>query len=67
MACWQIKGVLLLASALVATGLAASTAGAGSPPRIDAAVLASPCSPATAARQPEIATAVNFPSCWYDG
>ena len=67
MACWQIKGVLLLASALVATGLAASTAGAGSAPRIDVAALACTCSTATAARQLEIATAVNSSSCWYDG
>ena len=67
MACWQIKGVLLLASALVATGLAASTAGAGSVPPTDAAALARTCSSATAARQPEVATAINPSSCWYVG
>ena len=52
MAYWQIKGLLLLASALVATGLAASTAGAGPEPPPDTAALARPSSTATAARQP---------------
>jgi len=65
MACWQIKGLLLLVSALVATGLAASTAGAGSAPPTEGAALARMCSTATGARQPEVAT-VTYPlSCWY--
>jgi hypothetical protein len=48
MACWQIKGLLLLASALVATGLAASTAGAGSAP--SAEIVPHWCSSETPAR-----------------
>ena len=71
MACWQIKGLLLLVSALVATGLAASTAGAGSPSP-DIAALARPRPAATAAPPPEVAPRIapgiaRASSRWYGG
>jgi hypothetical protein len=49
---WRIKGLLLLASALVAIGLAASTAGAVGAPPLEAGALPRLCSTATAARLP---------------
>lgn len=51
---WQLKGWLLLTSALVATTLVASTAGAGSRPPPDTAVLTGPSPTATAAREAQV-------------
>ena len=63
---WQIKGWLLLTSALLATALVASTARPGSVPPQDAASLARPCSTATAGRQPQVVTRITKPSLsWY--
>lgn len=62
MASWQLKGLLLLASALVASALAASTAGAISAP--SAKAVSNPCSIAAAAR-PQDATISKPTSCWH--
>lgn len=58
---WQLKGWLLLTSALVASALVASTAGAASKPSPPAAAVGAPCSVATAMRQPEVGKAAAEP------
>ena len=65
---WQLRGWLLLTSALVATALVASTAGVGAAPPPATATLARPCSTATAARQPQVVMRTTKPSSrWYGG
>jgi hypothetical protein len=65
---WQLKGWLLLTSALLATALVASTAGAGALLSPGTAVLGGPSAPAASAQQSQrdmrITTAA---SPWYDG
>lgn len=65
---WQIKCWLLLATALVAIALVATTASARLTPSLDTAALAHSRSTPTAARQPQVATGIATPSAlWYRG
>ena len=51
---WQLKGWLLLTSALVASALVATTAGAASKPSAPVAAVGPPCSIAGAVGQSEV-------------
>ena len=66
MAFWQIKGLLLLAAALVATALAAGAS--GSTPRLAPPVADRACAKEAAARAPAAAIVVPNPSVrWHGG
>ena len=67
MAAWQVKGLLLMASALVATILVATTSGAMSKQPAPAAAVQPQCAAAIATCRSEVAIVVTGPSSgWYD-